>query len=1286
MTLIELVIVIGILGVVFAAVYMFFTKGTQQFQFSRMQNELATSGRLALEVISDEIIWAGYMPQGGWTEDQWHPVEVAADGSFNFYADFDEDKHLAESDHRNIFLDASNVLRITDDGLMNRVAGTSIVSLQFNYLNSSGQALSKPLSDSDRDAVRHIEVKITLQDSYMGDVYQTVLKTLITPRNLGVFHNFDPLFYLPPPLDAKIVVNVDGSAGLHAPTIDQSALVAQLDYWGFTLVQLSDDELEFYDYDSSGVDLVILRNITGTQSHIAIKDTLRVIPLPIIALDPDDAIEVFLMGSGRGENAGSMADMTEIHVDHPIHKNLVLDPTFTIYDTPSRITTLAALADSTDELITAVDDSTTSGVSVQNEADFARRRVHYCAPDFSQYSVEGRQFLLNVIMWNLPGVSPPPLGEQITTEGFEGASPGDVFMTLWEDNLEGGEMLPDSIPLYTDFEPGGPQGMIWVSSSTGSGAITRLGDNTLQMHRTLTGSFDRNVSASGVDLSAYSSLSDDLYITVDSWKGTSETINAEDGVFLFSAGGSTVELVSENFETIVTGNGDVEFWGDLYGRNRIHSPGWNNATAFVTLDSRLDGRNSRARMMIEVDTSALNDGTEITVSYRMTDHRDENNSYSATDNRGDYVGWSLGNDITDAVQGYQNLVPESKTNGVWSTYTYTFTPSGAMPDKLYIIFSHYDNDRAINATSNDGISFDDITITATDTSVSLDRIGIPADAANWQPVSVDLDAAAVANGVPFSSNFGIALSQYGLGSWATYGMHWRNFELGYIGEYYSLPGWSHGPVTAGGTDDWMLESVSGNYKWTLHSNFPAAYSNNTDCWLQTPQFSIPAQAVDPILSFVHTRDFESNYDFGWMEVSTNGGFTWQVLETDSYTHNYDGHRAYSGAYGSTTAEILLDSYVGQTIMLRFMFHSDVSVTRSGWTLDNFEATCTVSGISIESIGFKPTSPSGSWYFNQVDVWLGGVPESVFPGDGEWNKTQLTFAGTYAVAPPAIGDWSVIDLNQSFVLPASTNLLVKLEMGQTATSAGYSWVSAARSNMSRWAVSGSADPTMLTRADVRPALMISTATHGQRFVDADSSGSSLVMPLAFSSMYGDFEGLYLMTELGFSDGVAWVHGGSNDDWEIGAPLYIPDIDPSLLPRNQNNIAGNDLTDDGRYLPEAWNWIRSCPYPMAEVAAYDSVALSYDRCLRKAMNDNAMIQMAFTFTADPPLDSDWIIVKNCDYDDDVWVNDVVQLTTFFQDAAGDGKQYYFVRFLLDSGLFTEKGGWNIDNVGFYGRYAY
>jgi len=1298
MTLIELVVVIGILGILFTAVYMFFVKGTEQFHFTRRQNQLATTGRLALEMLSDEILWAGYMPYGGWTEDQWKPVEVATDGTFDFYADMDGNKALSNSDHRNIYLDTSeNILHITDDGTMDRIAGTDITAIQFNFVDSDGDFLAKPLDEVDREAVRHIAIKLTLQSTYMGDVYQTVMQTMVSPRNLGVYHNFDPLFYMPPPPDAKIVVNIDGDSTAHAPTVHQDRLLTQLDVWGFTLVDLTDDELMAYDYDSSGVDIVILRNMSGavSSSHNDIPGlgaALLAIPVPVIMLDPDDAVEVFLMGEGAGFSPSpGYGEMFKTELDHPIHASID-SLLFKMYEintgtTITLIDSLYPVPGVGTELITASLPDSTSGVCVINQSVQANRRVHLCAPDFYDYSSDGWQLLYNILMWSLPEGSVPPLGEEINTEGFEGEAPGEIPVVFWEDDLEDGVNLPDSTALYTSFGTGAKD-MIWVYSSTGSGEINLLTDLSLEMHRTATGSFDRNIAGSLVDLSPFNASQDELYITVEGWKGSSEMINAEDGVFLMSTGGSIDTLVSEDFETLAMGNGDVEFWGDLYGRHRIHSPepAWNNTTTFVTLDTRINGNYGRSRMMMEVDASGLEDGTSIVVNYRMTDHGDESSAFSSLTNRGDYIGWSLGKEIEDSMEGYENLEPGSKSNGVWADYSYTFTPSGTMPSTLYIIFSQYDNYTATSATGSDGISFDDITVIADNTVLDMSRIGTPSSSASWQKIAVDLDDAAISNGVPFSAAFGIALSQYGMGPWSAYGMHWRYFELGVITEKYTVPGWHHEPMNAGGIDDWTLQEFSGNHKWTLHEN-GASYSDDSYCWLETPQITIPFATVDPILSFVHSVDFENARDFGWIEVSTNGGTSWEFIEADSYNGDHGGHRAFTSTIGTSTVELNLDSYVGQKVQFRFVFESDGSITRSGWTLDNFEASGTVSGVLIESIGFKPTSPMGTWYFNEVDIYLGNTTETVFTGDGEWDKGLMTYFGTFEVYPSSIDEWVIINLGENYILPADANLIVKMEMSQTGPSTGYTWVGGTHPNTARWETSLSGDPSYLKVVGQRPAFMIGTGSHGLRYVDADSTAELANMPLAFSAFFGDFEAIYTLEELGFGGNVPWVPGGLNNDWEIGVPLFTPDVDPALIPRNENRIAGTDLTDNGYYSPNAeWNWLRSGAYEMSETAAYDSVALAYDRCLRRALNDLAFIQMAFTTTADAPTEnSDWTIVQRCDYDDDIWHSEVVQLTSYFEEARAQGKEYYFIRFVMSAGPFAEKGGWNIDNVGFYGRFA-
>ncbi|RKZ03729.1 hypothetical protein DRQ21_04990 [Candidatus Fermentibacteria bacterium] len=1285
MTLIELMVVMGIMGVLFAAVYMFFVKGTEQFHFSRRQNQLATSGKLALESISDVILWAGYMPNGGWTEEEWKPVELATTGSFHFYADFEGDESLDGNDYKQIFRDAYDVVHITDSTGMDRTAGTQIVDLQFNYLDEEGNFLAKPLDEVDRKAVRHVVVKITLEDTYMGDVYQTVMQTIITPRNLGVYHNFDPLFYMPPPPDAKIVVNVDGDSTLHAPTADQDRLLNLLDDWGFTLVDLTDDELEFYNYDSSGVDLVILREMPGGQDHSAITPALISIQVPIIALDPDDANNVFAMGDVTGEVAGGICTMNKVVTDHPIHDGLP-EP-FEIYKVSlgTQITTLTNFTLDT-QLITGFNGDSVSGVSVIFEDSVPLRRIHYCAPNFVNYSADGEKFLYNVILWALPEEVHPPLGEEINVEDFEGDSPGDVPVVLWEDDLEDGVLIPDSIPLYNDFGLGSKD-MLWTFQSTGSGEITRLADLSLRMHNTITGGFARNIAATSVDLAAYNAFSDDLYITVNSWKGSSEIINPEDGVFLISQSGSIDTLLSEDFETLAMGNGDVEFWGDLYGRHRIHSPqpAWNNSTTFATLDSRVNGHLSRSRMLIEVDTSTLTDGSPITVIYRMTDHGDESHSFSSSDNSGDYIGWSLGNGITDAVEDYQNLDPGDLTNGQWNTYSYTFVPSGSMPSKLYIIFSQHDNYTATSATGTDGISFDDIVVLADNTTLDLSRIGVPSGSANWQRIAVDLDGAAITNSVPFSADFGIALSQYGMGPWPSYGMLWRRFELGVIEQRYTLPGWHHEAVTTGETDDWFLESFAGNHKWTLHANDPSHYSNSTDCWLETPQIIVPSGTQDAVFSFTHSVSLESGYDFGWIEASIDGGISWNVLDCAAYNGTYSGHSAFTGTIGTSTVNIPLDLFVGTNVRFRFVFHSDGSVVQSGWTLDNFEATGTVSGVVVQSIGFKPSVSGGSWYFNEVDVYLGSTTEDTFSDDGEWDKSTLTYFGTYEVAPTA-SEWVTIDLNDDFVLPASGNLVVKLEMMQTSPFSGYSWFAGYHPDAARRAVSDSGDPSYLTLVSMRPAFMINTLSHGPRYVDDDSTALVDLMPLSYGNMYSDFEGIYTLSELGFGGETTWITGGTANDWEVGAPLYVPDIDPALTPANENRIAGTDLTDDGLYMPNEWGWMRSGAYEMSDASFYDSVSVSFDRCLRLASNDYAFVQMAFTTSEEPPTqESEWVTVKECHYNDDQWEVEVIPLTYYFEEARISGKTHYFIRFVLDSGPFVELGGWNIDNVGFYGRFA-
>ena len=115
---------------------------------------------------------------------------------------------------------------------------------------------------------------------------------------------------------------------------------------------------------------------------------------------------------------------------------------------------------------------------------------------------------------------------------------------------------------------------------------------------------------------------------------------------------------------------------------------------------------------------------------------------------------------------------------------------------------------------------------------------------------------------------------------------------------------------------------SPSHAWT---DSPAGnYANNLDVSLRTAApISISPAITLPVLSFWHRYNLETNYDFGNVEVSANGGITWTVLDD------------FTGVNASWTAVGLdLSAYKGQSILVRFRLHTDVNTVRDGWSIDD----------------------------------------------------------------------------------------------------------------------------------------------------------------------------------------------------------------------------------------------------------------------------------------------------------------------------------------------------------------
>jgi immune inhibitor A len=92
----------------------------------------------------------------------------------------------------------------------------------------------------------------------------------------------------------------------------------------------------------------------------------------------------------------------------------------------------------------------------------------------------------------------------------------------------------------------------------------------------------------------------------------------------------------------------------------------------------------------------------------------------------------------------------------------------------------------------------------------------------------------------------------------------------------------------------------------------------------------------PIFSFASYWSFEEDYDYGYVEVSTDDGATWTALaDMDAVlVDDGSGTMALNGE-GSGTLRFDLTAYAGQYIDLRLHDISDVGVQWAGWWADDF---------------------------------------------------------------------------------------------------------------------------------------------------------------------------------------------------------------------------------------------------------------------------------------------------------------------------------------------------------------
>ncbi|MBM2826611.1 MAG: hypothetical protein HW403_675 [Dehalococcoidia bacterium] len=150
------------------------------------------------------------------------------------------------------------------------------------------------------------------------------------------------------------------------------------------------------------------------------------------------------------------------------------------------------------------------------------------------------------------------------------------------------------------------------------------------------------------------------------------------------------------------------------------------------------------------------------------------------------------------------------------------------------------------------------------------------------------------------------------------------------------------------------QPVSGSYQW---------WSNRGDAvdTTLTREFDLTG-LKSATLQYKLWHDLEEGWDYAYVEVSSDGGVTWDILQSERTTSSDPVGNSYGPGYtgvsgsGDSPAwvdeKVDLSTYAGRNILVRFEYVTDEAVNKVGLALDD---------ISIPELGYRDDAESdGGW--------------------------------------------------------------------------------------------------------------------------------------------------------------------------------------------------------------------------------------------------------------------------------------------------------------------------------------
>ncbi|MCF8403925.1 MAG: M28 family peptidase [Bacteroidales bacterium] len=211
-----------------------------------------------------------------------------------------------------------------------------------------------------------------------------------------------------------------------------------------------------------------------------------------------------------------------------------------------------------------------------------------------------------------------------------------------------------------------------------------------------------------------------------------------------------------------------------------------------------------------------------------------------------------------------------------------------------------------------------------------------------------------------------------------------------------------------GANYWTFEGSWGLSTNSYHSSSHSLtesptgnYTNNLSIVSGLYTFSL-AYTSEASISFWTKYTMETNYDYMYFEISTNGT-TWTILDTYNGTQSSWVQKTYS-----------LTGYLGEnSVMMRFRFYSDYSVTKDGMYIDDFSINKTTE-LNIKAF------LEGPYEGTEMNTALNS--KDLLPLNQPFDTSPWNYSGTESVASipnENIVDWVLIEIRDANI-PASSD--------------------------------------------------------------------------------------------------------------------------------------------------------------------------------------------------------------------------------------------------------------------------